>query len=88
MKEEERTELDGQLGGDAGFLDLLDVELNGGVVVLKARHVLAHKVSIFNNGERRSQGRVVELLVNVLVHSLGVRTVFLIYRSFAAFFFP
>lgn len=67
MREEERTELDGQLWGDAGFLDLLDVELDGGVVVLKARHVLAHKVSIFNNGGRRSQGRGVELLVNVLV---------------------
>lgn len=60
---EERTELDGQLWVDAGFLDLLDVELDGGVVVLNARHVLAHKISIPLMGAEIARRRV-ELLVN------------------------
>lgn len=40
------TKLDSQLGADAGLLDLLDLELDQGVVVLDPWHILAQEVSI------------------------------------------
>lgn len=40
------TKLDCQLGADAGLLDLLDLELDQGVVVLDPWHVLAQEVSM------------------------------------------
>lgn len=45
-KERSPTKLDGQLGADAGLLDLLDLELDQGVVVLDPWHILAQEVSI------------------------------------------